>query len=436
MSLARTLPWSSAGRHGSAGLAVVAAAACLALAAGCEPTIEHEYGHRNGFHPDSVNGTAVFAEMFENAGHTVYSWWVLSPRLHKRADCIVWFPDDFQPPTREVRAWLEDWLMQKADRTLIYVGRDFDAEPGYWQKILPLAPADQRTEVQQRLTDAQTRVAGLRSAAPTATLAAAPPPTGKPPRAKPPAPPPTSPSPEAPSPVLIPPVIKPLIRQPLAAPPPAGSRPWFRLDTTGPSRRARSLSGEYAQNIDATKTEIELETRLVPPVRWASLLNSGRDRIVTVRQFGKSRLILVVNGSFLLNLPLLNHEHRKLAGELIAEIGPAGKKVVFLESGPGGPSIRAKDPDPHQSSGIEILAVWPTNWILLQAIAVGILACFRRWPIFGVPRPGPAAAASDFGRHITALAELMRRSRDRTFAQMRLAQWRQKEQGTDCKTAT
>lgn len=395
-------------------------AACLLLVAGCKPQIAYDYGKRLGPHPDSVNGTGVFGEMFENAGHTVYSWSVLSPRLHKRADCIVWFPDDFQPPTAEVIAWLEDWLAEKPDRTLIYVGRDFDAEPAYWQKILPLAPADQRAEVKQRLLDAQTRAAGRRNAAPAATAPAATPPATKPPAAK-----PSRKRPSIPPPVYFPPTPVPSPRTLPAAAPPGGKR-WFRFDTKKASRPAQPLSGEYADDIDTAQTEIELNTRLLPATGLASLLSSGKDRVVSFRRSGASRLILVVNGSFLLNLPLVNHEHRKLAGQLIAEIGPASKRVAFLESSEGGPTIRAKDPDPHQATGIEILAVWPTNWILLQAIAVGLLACFRRWPIFGQPRPGPTVAASDFGRHITALAELMRRSRDRTFAANRLQQWRQK----------
>ena len=38
-----------------------------------------------------------------------------------------------------------------------------------------------------------------------------------------------------------------------------------------------------------------------------------------------SQLLFVVNGSFLLNLPLVNHEHRKLAQRLITACGPPGR---------------------------------------------------------------------------------------------------------------
>ncbi|HYW81605.1 MAG TPA: hypothetical protein VE890_18615, partial [Thermoguttaceae bacterium] len=81
----------------------------------------------------SVNGTAVLGRMFEQAGHKVFSWRVLSPRLQDRADCIVWFPNDFDPPEQEVCDWLEQWLCDKPNRNLIYVGRDFDAASQYWE---------------------------------------------------------------------------------------------------------------------------------------------------------------------------------------------------------------------------------------------------------------------------------------------------------------
>ena len=102
----------------------------LLLLAGCSRDIETVYGQREGTEAStSVNGTAVFADMFTLAGHRVSSWHMLSPRLQQKADCIVWFPNDFQPPSDDVRHWFEDWLSDKPDRTLIYVGRDFDAAP-------------------------------------------------------------------------------------------------------------------------------------------------------------------------------------------------------------------------------------------------------------------------------------------------------------------
>jgi len=114
------------------------------LLAGCQPPLDTMYGQMSGIGMQSVNGTRVLADMFADAGHDVESRSTLSPKLMK-ADAIVWFPDDFQPPSSDVRDWLDDWLFSAPNRTLIYVGRDFDAAPGYWKKIAPrVAAADQQ----------------------------------------------------------------------------------------------------------------------------------------------------------------------------------------------------------------------------------------------------------------------------------------------------
>ena len=189
----------------------------------------------------------------------------------------------------------------------------------------------------------------------------------------------------------------------------------------------RTLEGDPAwlEGVDPAKVEIELESRLEPPPAAKILLASKGDVLVSSTPWQGSRLIVVANGSFLLNVPLVNHEHRKLAGKLIDEIGPPGQKVVFLESGSGGPPIRDKDPTLGSPTGLEIFNLWPTNWILLHLAAVGVIFCFVRWPIFGRPRRVKRVAASDFGRHIAAEAELLKRSGDRTYATARLMHYRQ-----------
>ena len=124
----------------------------------------------------------------------------------------------------------------------------------------------------------------------------------------------------------------------------------------------------------------------------------------------------MVNGSLVLNGPLVNHEHRKLAGMLVGQVGPPRKTVVFLESGPGGPPIANKDPRLTFPGPMEIFHVWPANWILLHLLVLGVLLCFFRYPLFGRPREPKPEATSDFGKHIDALASLLSRTGDLTYA--------------------
>jgi hypothetical protein len=347
----------------------LAACGVFVLLAGCTEHIETRYGERESA---SVNGTKVLSQMFEKAGHRVSSWHSLSPRLDE-ADCIVWFPDDFQPPSVEVRGWLEKWLADTPDRTLVYVGRDFSAAPWYWEHVLPDAPPDQRDIVRRRLAEAKANFTRARSVLPKSADAG-----------------------------------------------------WFTIDSTPPLRKPRRLSGEkpWTEGIDAGHADIELRSRLTPPRDAEIWLKSDDDVLVSRQAIEEGKLIVVANGSFVLNLPLVNHEHRRLAAKLIESIGPPKKAVVFLEG--GRPPIRRTDPKTQIPTGLEIFNVWPTNWILLQAAVVGVIFCFSRWPIFGRPRSLETVAGSDFGRHIDGLANLLRRGRDRIYAKSKVLTYRQK----------
>jgi len=343
----------------------------LLLAAGCRAKdISTIYGRRSGIGAGSVNGTGVLAGMFERAGHKVLARSSLSPWLNRNADCIVWFPDDFRAPSPQVQMWLERWLAEEPDRTLIYVGRDFDAAPRYWAKIQPLAPASQLVEIQRRK-----RQAGL------------------------------------------------LFNEQRARLREDEDCGWFKVDLKPAPRPVQSLDGqpEWLAGVDPSKTEIELASRLVPSSEADVLLRSGNDVLVSRQLVGDSRLIVVANGSFLLNMPLVSHEHRKLAGHLIEEIGPPRQTVVFLQSFAGGPPIRDKDPQANSPSGLEILNVWPTNWILMHLVVAGILFCFARYPIFGRPLAPQPAGRSDFGRHIEAVGQWLARSGDKEYAARRLS---------------
>ncbi len=353
----------------------------LAAAAGCQEDIDTFYGRRRGTPgSSSVNGTAVLAEMFEYEGHRAFSWAALSPRLNERADVLVWFPNDFDPPTPEVREWLEEWLTDRPGRTLIYVGRDFDAARWYWKKVLPGASANEAAEIRQRRIAAKTDFGMARLQLPA-----------------------------------------------------SDDCDWFTVKGKSQHRNVRTLAGHPAwlQEVEPSKAEIELFGRVVPPDDAEVLLRSKKDVLVSRQGRDESQLIVVANGSFLLNAMLVNHEHRKLAGQLIEEVGPPEKTVVFLESFPGGPPIRDNDPIPGMPTGMEIFHIWPTNWILLHLAIVGIIFCFARYPLFGRPREPEPESPSDFGKHIDALGELLERSGDETYALSRLSHYRRTVKGEE-----
>ncbi len=353
-------------------------------------TITSEYGKRRASGAtDSVNGTSVLAEMFKATGRRVETINQLSPRL-ERYQTIVWFPDDFSPPSAEQREALEDWLFDGSGRVLIYVGRDYDARSDYYNDIRPLVKKEERSEFERRRATAKSQFDSARASMPK-----------------------------------------------------QGFSRWFTAKRDGKRTVVKSLSGPWAEGIDVTKTDLELQGRLdIPiesdrnatvdpalPTETEALLETDEgdvlvSSIIDEAYLGSGQIVVVANGGFVLNYPLVNHEHRKLAARLIAETDPKGK-VAFLESGPGGPPVVDREPAEESQAAIAILKVWPLSAIMPHLVIFGVMLCLALSPIFGRPKELPRETLADFGKHVAALGQLLARTRDRGYALLRLEQYRQ-----------
>lgn len=345
--------------------------------AGCHEEVHSIYGHRTQYAGTSLNGTRVLGGMFEAAGHKVRSWSYLSPALDK-ADVIVWFPDDFEAPTAEVENWLNEWLVAgdpSNPRVLIYVGRDYDAAPDYWQGMQGKAPPKLTQEYVRRLSEAK---------------------------------------------------LDALHRRPKVLSHPE-TQDWFTLDNHPPRDvKVQKLKGRWSKGIDVAKTDIVRNAHLVPHHNgFKPLLMDENNKLLaseyeypyyTNENLTVGRLMLIENGSWLLNARLVNHEHRKLAGKLVESVGPAPRKVYFLESDHEGPPIRNEDPSVQNPTGLELFRVWPIGAVLTQLAALGIVFALMKWPIFGIPRRIARASTTDFNSHVAALGRLLAGGRNRAYA--------------------
>jgi hypothetical protein len=330
------------------------------------------YGRRGGGnYGNSVNGTAVLARMFEARGHRVNSWRTLSPTI-ENAEVIVWFPDKFEPPEEATVERLKEWL-DTPGRTLVYVGRDFDAAPGYFKKIIPKESPSKQIDLRKVEKLHQSDISSNRSAAKS-----------------------------------------------------EGTCEWFDWKRDVPVGTITPLGGPLSNGIDGTRVELELQGRLRPKGDFKPLLTTAGEPFVSrldAGSDGDSTIILVQNGSFLLNLPLVNHEHRKLADRLIDEVQATSGEapVIFLESGSGGPEIRYEDKftmPPSPTNEPPLVYAWQ------HAVAMGVLFLFASWPIFGRPRRLRPRSTSNFGRHIDALGDLLSKTSDDRYFRERLETWR------------
>jgi hypothetical protein len=368
---------------------------CLA-AAGCERTpddLESEYGQRSENRlASSVNGYGVLADMFAKAGHAVSTQSDLTPELKDSADVIVYAPDDFAPPNKKTINWFEKWLEGKEERTLIYIGRDFDAAPIYWRKIRPQVPPKEQLEVDRRMQQAEAEFRARRRMMPDKAHCT-----------------------------------------------------WFDIDAKAPHLDIKSLDGVWSLNIDPPKVEIAINSRITAVAGDRDtdrlLIGDGqtlvfRERFDPIRTrpqlydvSAASQLIVVANGSFLVNLQLVNKEHRKLAGRLIGELDKPSR-VVFLHADVPTRIRNTRGGGRQETAGVvDVFGVWPLSVILIQWIVVLALFCFSRWPIFGPPRDPQPPPASDFGLHIGALAETWELTRDSSYAQERWQHYQQHVRG-------
>lgn len=349
---------------------------CAFFVAGCrKPDLNTQYGKIAGrAGSDSVNGTSVFAEMFEESGFTVKRRQKISPRID-RFGTIVWFPNDYSCPSPEAVAALNEWLAGNAGRTLIYVGRDYDSRGDYLTEVMHDAPVEQKEELLRQKAEGtyiqvrRSEISGEFSFGQEVFF------------------------PES----------------------DLNECEWFEKIRVK-RRKTSSLSGSLATGLVPGKAQIELSTLLSPGNdddlgSSETLLEADGNSFVTKLTIGaselKNSLIVVSNGSFLLNYALVNREHRRLASNLIDQCESAGG-VLFLESGPRG--IEVSDSDTTNHNNWAWIAQPPLRYIVPHFLLWCVLYCFVYFPIFGRPKRIKKRNTSTFRTHVNAMGKLLERS--------------------------
>ena len=350
----------------------------------------------------SINGTGVLAQMFEDRGHSVFYSRVLG-RPTRKADVIIWAPDNFHVPTDAEVAAIEQWLQERSGRTFIFIGRDYDATMDYWIEVAKDATQEEQAMLILKLAD----VWGAHQ-------------------------------------------VK---RMAIIDDEDCG---WFKLNADNTVRTIRSArsTSDWLDGISPGGLKMRLQSYFVESDKGRSS-SYGRyefdtqlfyqnipliTRVQNRSKFNRGQIYVIANGSFLLNVPLVHREHRKLASKLIDRVGRE-KTICFLESEFNDwedvPVLENAPSAAKPPSIVTILQTWPFGIILIHIIIIGIVYCFYRYPIFGRPKTKFEVASviddsneqqsvSNFGRHIRALGDLLRRGGNTTFAQHCLQMYRER----------
>jgi hypothetical protein len=382
----------------------VCVCALLLVQTGCFET-DFTYGKAGD---KSVNGVSVFTNLLRDRGHTVSRARRLSKRT-ERYDTIFWAPDNSTLPPENVVAWLEDWLSRGKPRVVIYVGRSYDGKADFYRGKVESASPDARENWQRELGDVlidDNQVVDWR-----ATIGAT-------------------------------------------------DEPWWFEQSEEVATELDDLGGPWAKDIDSSAVEIECSSLLKPlddysdPERQPELVidfgagDKGshffsdemfREHGLEVKELltvdgqpfafeisssqskSGSKLIVISNGSFLLNYPLLYPENRKLASRVADEV--VGD-VVVLESGWTWPRIGGAANDPA------LRWTWigqaPMNYIVPHFLFWGVLYCFVFFPNFGRPKRIQFHPPKAFRSHVKAVGSILGRSKEKSWARSMVDTWLQR----------
>jgi hypothetical protein len=328
----------------------IASTALLGLVlSGCSTGYDSRYGSVRGL---SLNGTGVLAELFREEGHTVRTAIRLSDELDEWADVIVRFAPYPGPPEKDEAAWYDRWLAKDTGRRIIYVPRDFDAQAEYWSEVLRTLPRDAPQSQHDRAEKLKK---------------------------------------EAEAPRLTPPWKPREI---------ARAEDWFAVKSpkkaTGPVV-CKTLGGPWAEGVDPVRASIARDETLKVDSETVLLEGDGEPLAIEWTRDNMSRVLVVANGSFLLNEPLVNASRRPLSRRVVLWAGPEPRKVAFVEG--------------HSLVGEATQPPWPppSNWVLGQLLVLGLAGCLARAARLGRPRAEPSKGEDRPAAHPEALGDLLAR---------------------------
>ena len=333
--------------------------------------IETAYGGLTGTGRTSINGYGAFAEMIRQSKIKIEQASSLTPYIDE-FDTIVWIPNSFNGPEPKVAKRLYDWLGDGKSRRLIIIGRDFDATPLYWKNLCQPPITSSTADYRRRLAEAISNQRFQRRNTILTHL----------------------------------------------------SCRFFTLVESPQSKRAQTLSGPWSANLDARQSAIFPSGQLLPPEpskarawgRPSEILLSCDGipfvfRHIYRSSFYQSEAIVVANGSFLTNFGLVNKENRKLAQRLIQN-GISNKSVLVIQSDENGLKALSQEEYQRRPNVWTWMQNRPLCYILPHFLVLGIMFCFVYFPIFGRPQKVDPPSNSDFGDHIDATAQLLKKTQD------------------------
>ncbi len=340
---------------------LLAVAFCLP---GCQSGggVDETYGtSRSPSAARSLNGTTVFAELLRQKGYRPTIASRVTPRI-ARYGLIVWFHTPGGVPDPAIRKRIDDWLLADSTRRLLYVGGDHDAAVSYWDGV-----GRGETGAQARTALRQRAEAMARADSPSTV--------------------PGTPDPDC----------------------------WWFDVSHGSRMKLDSVVVDAGRKLDTSGSTVELgRIRLVPGNRSRELLSGSGDAPLAFYPADPDghrtgQVLVVSNGSFLLNRSLIDTASRQLATEVIGELAAdpdSSRHVVFLVSG----SLGWSDTVYENETAWSWINQPPLSFVVPHFLVLGVCFLFTLLPVLGRRRKLEADEQPGFARHLEAIGQLAARS--------------------------
>jgi hypothetical protein len=336
--------------------------------------IDTTYGRTRG---RSINGTGTLAEILRGRGHEVRAAIRTSETLADWADVIVRFSPQPGPIDRQEGAWLTNWLNARPLRRLVYVPRDFDAEPEFWEAMLAAQPkgTDPTTirSIEAKRSNSKTWSTSLPSKTKT----------------------------------------------------PADPAIWFEFEPKAKTLTCKKLEGPWSEGVDGAAAAITRHEVFKVSGGEEIFLSGDQSPLAIGWTYANdSRVLVVANASFLLNASLLNHARRPLAIRVVDWLGSKPTHVAFLEGRRVAVSASDAEDEEAASSQFHLLGVAPFGWLAAHLVVFLLLFAFSFAVRLGRPIPEPPSGVERPSAHPEALGALLAKTRRADAARFLLESYR------------
>lgn len=319
-------------------------------------------------------------------------------------DAIVWTPARHSGIANPTRMWMERWLAS-GQKTLVYVVPDQGSMDDYLRRAIQTGPPESRLEYRRQLARRSLeRLANDKSVVTDQWFGTRP------------------------------------------------SRGWLSDQSmVGPWAGRRDGSIKFRPSMVITEivpADDEGESWAGESAQWETLI-AVEDGPLVVRlrhdRWKDSQVILVGGGSLVTNYAIVAGAGQTIAsriGEAMVQtaIGMEDDRVdsgetelvVAFSTTPGSSlPVRQRPPQQPVASGMDVLTTWPLSLVTIHGLIAGLIGCLIAFPIFGRPRRSPSPDPSRFSDHIDAVANLLGRTSDETFASDRLRRYRRQIRGEE-----